>query len=104
MLLGGSILEHGTLKLHPPLLGEVKATSALPFDIGVYLIVVGVGLMIFEAFGDDLEDELEMIEPPTVPATSVREEYRALSQHSPASVWLDDEHDDDVGAIERAES
>jgi multisubunit Na+/H+ antiporter MnhB subunit len=104
MLLGGAILEHGTLKLHPPLLGEVKATSALPFDIGVYALVVGLVLMIFEAFGDDLEDELEMIEAPTVPATSVRAEYRPLSQRSPASMWLDDEQGHDGGDIEQAES
>ncbi len=91
MLLGGAILEHGTLKMHPPLLGEVKATSALPFDLGVYAIVIGLVLMIFEAFGDDLDAELDMIEAPTVPATSVIEEYRPLNQHSPASAWLDDD-------------
>jgi len=88
MLLGGAVLEHGTLKLEAPLLGEIKATSALPFDIGVYALVIGLVLMIFEAFGDDLDDELEMIEAPTAPATSVREEYRPLSQHAPASAWL----------------
>ena len=91
MLLGGTILEHGTLKLHPPVLGEVKVTSALPFDIGVYLLVIGLALMIFEAFGDDRDDEMEMIEAPTAPATSVREEYRPLSQHAPASTWLDED-------------
>jgi hypothetical protein len=32
----------------------LKTTSALPFDIGVYLVVVGLVLMMFEAFGDDL--------------------------------------------------
>lgn len=94
MLLGGAILEHGTIKAHPPLLGEVKATSALPFDIGVYAIVIGLVLMIFEAFGDDLDDELDMIEAPTAAATSLREEYRPLTQHSAASALLDD--DDDV--------
>jgi hypothetical protein len=31
----------------------VKTTSALPFDIGVYLVVLGLILMMFEAFGDD---------------------------------------------------
>ena len=36
-----------------PLLGDVKVTSALAFDIGVYLVVVGLVLMVFEAFGDD---------------------------------------------------
>ena len=95
MLLGHSVLEHGTLKVEPPLLGEVKATSALPFDIGVYLIVIGLVLMIFEAFGDDIDEELEMIEQPTRPATSPFEEYRALGQHASASVWLDGDDDDD---------
>ncbi len=88
LLLGGAILEHGTLKLHPPLLGEVKATSALPFDIGVYLIVIGLVLMIFEAFGEDSESELERVEPPTTPAASVRSEYRPLGQHGSARLWL----------------
>lgn len=91
MLVGGVILEHGAYKLHPPLLGEVKVTSALAFDVGVYLVVIGLVLMIFEAFGDDHDHEMDMIEPPTTPATSVGEEYRPLSQHAPASMWLREE-------------
>lgn len=98
LLLGGAILEHTTWKLHPPLLGDVKTTSALVFDIGVYAVVIGLVLMIFEAFGDDRDDEMEMIEAPTAPADSVREEYRPLSQHAPASVqhaaasvWLEED-------------
>gem|GEM_PF-34091 len=97
MLLGGTILEHGTLKVHPPVLGEIKATSALPFDIGVYLLVVGLALMIFQAFGDDFDAELEKVEAPTVPGRSVRAEYQALSQHASASVWLGDDGDDPAG-------
>jgi hypothetical protein len=31
----------------------VKLTSPLFFDIGVYLAVVGLALMVFESFGDD---------------------------------------------------
>lgn len=79
LLLGHSILEHATFKAHPPLLGEVKATSALPFDIGVYFIVVGLVLMIFEAFGEDVAEEIEMIEDPVAPPTSVRSQYQWLS-------------------------
>ena len=85
LLLGGAILEHATLELHPPVLGDIKVTSALPFDVGVYLVVIGLILMVFEAFGDDRDDEMEMVEAPTVPATSVREEYRALTQHTSSS-------------------
>jgi multicomponent Na+:H+ antiporter subunit A len=51
---GDPVLESGKLDLDLPLLGEVHATSALFFDIGVYLVVVGVVLMVFEAFGEDV--------------------------------------------------
>ncbi len=54
ILLGGAVLEHGDVEFHVWLLGTIKATSALPFDIGVYLVVVGLVLMMFEAFGDDV--------------------------------------------------
>ncbi len=35
-----------------PLIGDVTLSSALAFDVGVYLTVVGMVLMAFEAFGD----------------------------------------------------
>jgi multicomponent Na+:H+ antiporter subunit A len=53
LILGGSVLEHASLKLNLPIFGAVKTTSALPFDIGVYLVVVGLILMAYEAFGDE---------------------------------------------------
>ncbi len=48
-----SALESGSITFDPPLLGTVKLTSALAFDIGVYLSVIGLALMMFESFGDD---------------------------------------------------
>jgi multicomponent Na+:H+ antiporter subunit A len=53
MAFGGAVLETGSITLHPPLLGTVKLTSALVFDIGVYLVVIGLAMMVFESFGDD---------------------------------------------------
>ena len=50
---GESFLEHAKWEEKLPLLGKVKVTSALPFDIGVYLVVVGLVLMAYEAFGED---------------------------------------------------
>ena len=38
-----------------PVFGHVKLSSVLAFDIGVYLVVVGLVLMVFEAFGDDYD-------------------------------------------------
>jgi len=49
---GNSLLEHASFERDLPILGTVKTTSALPFDIGVYLVVVGLVLMAYEAFGD----------------------------------------------------
>ena len=46
-------LDHQAVEWQIELLGKVKATSATVFDTGVYLIVVGLVLMIFEALGDD---------------------------------------------------
>jgi multicomponent Na+:H+ antiporter subunit A len=56
-LLGGDgVLEvaHRTLDL--PVVGEVGLSSALLFDVGVYLAVVGMVFMAFEAFGEDHEE------------------------------------------------
>ena len=53
LLVGDRVLESALFTWHAPLLGTVKTTSALPFDVGVYLLVVGLILMVFEAFGDE---------------------------------------------------
>jgi len=59
MIAGGQVLESGIWERDLPLLGTVKATSVLPFDIGVYLVVVGLFLMAIEALGDDATPEVE---------------------------------------------
>lgn len=53
VLLGDAVLETALFEQEVPVLGKVKTTSALVFDIGVYLLVVGLVLMVFEAFGDE---------------------------------------------------
>ncbi|HMS48913.1 hypothetical protein [Candidatus Neomicrothrix sp.] len=52
LLCGGGRRESGKSKLHPPLLGEIKLSSVLAFDVGVFLVVVGLVLMMFGAFGE----------------------------------------------------
>ena len=53
LVFGGAVLESAALEADLPLLGHLKVTSALVFDIGVYLVVLGLVLMVFESFGDD---------------------------------------------------
>ncbi|CAN5837281.1 Na+/H+ antiporter subunit A [soil metagenome] len=53
LLLGDPVLSNGYVDATLPLIGYVKATSATAFDLGVYLCVLGLALMMFESFGDD---------------------------------------------------
>ncbi|WP_320777975.1 Na+/H+ antiporter subunit A [Streptomyces sp. CRN 30] len=51
LALGGAPLESAVVTLHPPVLGTVKLATSLFFDIGVYLLVVGVTLKLLSAVG-----------------------------------------------------
>jgi multisubunit Na+/H+ antiporter MnhB subunit len=53
LFFGGSLLDTGHLDIDLPLVGEIGLSSSLAFDLGVYLAVVGLVLMVFEAFGGD---------------------------------------------------
>jgi len=53
LLFGDALLDNAMLQLDLPALGLVKVPSAIAFDSGVYLVVVGLVLMVFEALGDD---------------------------------------------------
>ena len=55
LVLGGQLLESGKLSVQVPVLGLVKATSALPFDTGVYLVVVGLVLGLLRSLGAEAE-------------------------------------------------
>jgi multicomponent Na+:H+ antiporter subunit A len=53
LLGGGAVLEAGRATFDLPLVGAVSVSSTLAFDTGVYVVVVGMVLMAFDAFGDD---------------------------------------------------
>ncbi|HEX2048639.1 MAG TPA: hydrogen gas-evolving membrane-bound hydrogenase subunit E [Acidimicrobiales bacterium] len=53
LLTGGSVLDVASSSVELPVLGTMNLSSALVFDAGVYLAVVGMVLMAFEAFGDE---------------------------------------------------
>ena len=54
-LAGVQFLESGKISLELPVLGTLKATSALPFDVGVYLVVVGMVLVLLGTLGGEAE-------------------------------------------------
>lgn len=58
-LFGASVFTTATPHFHVPLLGEVHVASALVFDIGVYLVVVGVILDLLRTLGAQLDQQQE---------------------------------------------
>jgi multicomponent Na+:H+ antiporter subunit A len=57
LVLGNAPLEHHAWEYEVALLGQVKWTSALIFDTGVYLVVVGTVGTLLSVFGAEGERE-----------------------------------------------
>lgn len=51
LMTGNEFLESALWKVDLPVLGQVKASSVLFFDIGVYLVVLGMVLLLLEQLG-----------------------------------------------------
>jgi multisubunit Na+/H+ antiporter MnhB subunit len=89
---GGDPLDQRAVELTLPLLGDIKVTSATVFDSGVYLVVVGLVLMIFEALGEDgpatfqdgtedgTEDGVVDGEPPAAAEEAVADRHTAAPE------------------------
>ena len=55
LVLGGEVLQTAVLQADLPVLGHVKLVTSLVFDVGVYLIVVGLVLDILRSLGAELD-------------------------------------------------
>ncbi len=64
---GTEVLDMGVATWELPLFGSVKVTAALPFDIGVYLVVVGTMIAILDALGGWQATGPEVAAPPGSP-------------------------------------
>lgn len=51
LLVGDQFMESAIWQVDLPLFGQVKFTSVLVFDAGVYLVVLGMAMMLLEQFG-----------------------------------------------------
>ena len=58
MAFGGSVLQTADAYVDLPLLGEVHLVSSVGFDIGVYLVVVGLVLDLLRTFGSRLDRQI----------------------------------------------
>ena len=53
LLVGDPVLASTVWEADLPVLGTLAASSALAFDVGVYVLVIGMIFMVFEAFGGE---------------------------------------------------
>ena len=59
LLWGTAFLESAKVEVEVGLLGTLKATTALPFDIGVYAVVVGITLSVLRALGGEADTDMQ---------------------------------------------
>ncbi|WP_423463238.1 Na+/H+ antiporter subunit A [Promicromonospora sp. MS192] len=59
LLVGQAALESTILDLHLPVLGDVHLVTSLFFDIGVFLVVIGLVIDILRSFGAELDRQAE---------------------------------------------
>ncbi len=52
---GGDVLQSAVIDLHPPIIGDVHLVTSLFFDIGVYLVVVGLMLDVLRSLGSGID-------------------------------------------------
>ena len=63
LLLGGEVLQTAILEVTLPVLGDVKLVTSLFFDMGVYLIVVGLVLDVLRSLGAELDRQEDEDDP-----------------------------------------
>jgi multicomponent Na+:H+ antiporter subunit A len=69
LALGGAVLQSAIVDVHLGALGSMHLVTSLFFDIGVYLVVVGLMLDLLRSLGSGidrqiLEDERELASAP----------------------------------------
>lgn len=68
LLVGAPVLSSALIEIDVPVLGTVKFVTALFFDLGVYLIVVGLVLDVLRSLGARIDVELSQDQKRTVAA------------------------------------
>jgi multicomponent Na+:H+ antiporter subunit A len=81
LIAGGEVLQSAVLDLHLPVLGHLHLVTSTVFDVGVYLIVVGLVLDVLRSLGAEIDRHAR---PEPEPATDPSPPSRSSSPHSPS--------------------
>ncbi len=66
LLLGGQVFQSAIIELWLPVFGDVKFVTSTLFDIGVYIVVVGLVLDVLRSLGAEIDEHFE--DPPDEPS------------------------------------
>lgn len=55
---GGAVLQSALIDLHVPLLGDIHLVTSVFFDVGVYLVVVGLLLDLLRSLGSEIDRDI----------------------------------------------
>jgi multicomponent Na+:H+ antiporter subunit A len=66
LLLGGQVFQSAIIELWLPVFGDVKFVTSTIFDIGVYIVVIGLVLDVLRSLGAEIDEHFE--EHPASPA------------------------------------
>ena len=78
LLLGGQVFQSAILEFWLPVFGDIKFVTSTIFDIGVYIVVVGLALDVLRSLGAEIDEHFEEQPAATVPRN------RPKHQRSPA--------------------
>jgi len=55
---GGQVLQSAVVDLHLPVIGDLHVVTSVFFDVGVYLVVVGVMLDLLRSLGGGIDQDI----------------------------------------------
>lgn len=58
-LLGGGVLQSAIVDIHIPVIGTLHLVTSVFFDIGVYLVVIGLALDVLRSLGGGIDEQIE---------------------------------------------
>jgi multicomponent Na+:H+ antiporter subunit A len=59
LLLGGQVFQSAIIELWLPVFGDIKFVTSTIYDIGVYIVVVGLVLDVLRSLGAEIDEHFE---------------------------------------------
>ena len=73
LLLGGQVFQSAIIELWLPVFGDIKFVTSTIFDIGVYIVVVGLVLDVLRSLGSEIDEHFDEHEAEPAPDSLVED-------------------------------